>query len=100
MYRKLRVCSNSGAYEAIPDPPRPLDLAQVRRALEREGVAVVDARVMLIVGLDPEVTVSRNGRLLFKTRDPALAERAFERLRGILALSEAEPRPKSRSKPG
>ena len=85
MYRKLRLCSNSGAYEAIPDPPRPLDLVRVRHALEQEGIAVVDARVMLIVGLDPEVTISRNGRLLFKTRDPATAERAFDRLQKLLA---------------
>ncbi len=85
MYRKLRLCSNSGAYEAIPDPPRPLDLVRVRHALEQEGIAVVDARVMLIVGLDPEVTISRNGRLLFKTRDPAAAERAFDRLQQLLA---------------
>ena len=77
MYRKLRLCSNSGGFEAIPDRPRSLDLGAVRRSLEREGVAVVDARVMLIVGLDPEVTISRTGRLLFKTKDPAAAERAF-----------------------
>jgi hypothetical protein len=87
VYRTLRVCSNSGAFEAIPDPPRPLDLVEVRHRLEADGIAVVDARVMLIVGLDPEVTISRNGRLLFKTRDAAAAERAFERLRSVLEPS-------------
>lgn len=87
MYHKLRLCSNSGAYEAIPDRPRQLDLDRVRRALEIEGIAVVDARVMLIVGLTPEVTVSRTGRLLFKTRDSSAAERSFARLRSILERS-------------
>jgi hypothetical protein len=86
MYRTLRVCSNNGAYETLPDPPRPLDLKRVRGVLEREGVAVVDARVMLIAALDPEVTISRNGRLLFKTRDGAVAERAFRRLQALLGL--------------
>jgi hypothetical protein len=86
MYRTLRLCSNSGAYEALPDPPRPLDLRKVRGVLEREGIAVVDARVMLIAALDPEVTISRNGRLLFKTRDAAAAERAFVRLQDLLGL--------------
>src|SRR5271170_180345 len=86
MYRKLRLCSNNGGYEAIPDPPLSLDLANARRILEREGVAVVDARVMLVAALDPEVTISRSGRLLFKTQDPAAAERAFQRLRGLLDL--------------
>jgi hypothetical protein len=86
MYRTLRLCSNNGAYEALPDPPRPLDLRKVRGLLEREGIAVVDARVMLIAALDPEVTISRNGRLLFKTRDGAVAERAFARLQALLGL--------------
>lgn len=86
MYRKLRLCSNNGGYEAIPDPPLRMDLAQARRSLERVGIAVVDARVMLIAALDPEVTISRSGRLLFKTHDPAAAERVFQRLRELLDL--------------
>jgi hypothetical protein len=90
MYRKLRLCSDGGGYEAIPEPPRRLDLDRVRHALEREGVAVVDARVMLIAALEPEVTISRNGRLLFKTRDVAAAERGLERLRAVLGLRLAD----------
>jgi hypothetical protein len=90
MYRTLKLCSGSGGYEALPDPPRPLDLARARRALEAAGVAVVDARVMLIAAMDPDVTLSRNGRLLFKTRDAAAAERAFERLRSLLGLPATE----------
>jgi hypothetical protein len=86
MYRKLRLCSNNGGFEAIPDPPLRLDLALARRSLERLGIAVVDARVMLIAALDPEVTISRSGRLLFKTQDPDAAERAFEKLRRLLDL--------------
>lgn len=89
IYRTVRLCSNHGAYEAVPEPPSPLDLVRVRHALEREGVAVVDARVMLIVGLDPEVTISRNGRMVFKTRDAVAAERVLERLRTVLGLPRA-----------
>jgi len=90
MYRKLKLCSNNGGYEAIPDPPLRLDLALAREALEREGIAVVDARVMLLAATDPEATISRSGRLLFKTRDPAAAERAFARLRRLLDLPGTE----------
>jgi len=90
MYRRLRLCSNNGGYEAIPEPPNPLDLPRVRATLEREGIPVVDARVLLIVSLDPEVTISRAGRLLFKTRDARAAELAFERLRTLLRLPEVE----------
>ncbi|MGI0128943.1 MAG: hypothetical protein ACREEC_02125 [Thermoplasmata archaeon] len=86
MYRKIRLCSNNGGYEAIPEPSLRLDLTRARHALEEIGVAVVDARVMLIAALDPEVTISRLGRLLFKTRDVVAAERAFDRLRALLDL--------------
>jgi hypothetical protein len=90
MYRHLRLCSNNGGYEAIPEPPYPLDLPRVKAVLEREGIPVVDARVMLIASLDPEVTISRAGRLLFKTPDARAAEAAFGRLRSLLRLPEVE----------
>jgi hypothetical protein len=90
MYRRLRLCSNHGGYEAIAEPPAPLDLGKAKRVLEREGIPTLDARVILIVSLDPEVTMSRAGRLLFKTRDPEAAERAFRRLQTLLDLPEME----------
>jgi len=90
MYHKLRLCSNNGGFEAIPDPPHPLDLPAARERLRADGIAVVDARVLLIATLPPEVTISRAGRLLFKTRDPNEADRAFERLRGLLDLPPVE----------
>jgi hypothetical protein len=90
MYRRLRVCSNGGGFEAIPNPAVRLDLNRARHRLEAEGIAVVDARVMLIAGTDPEATISQNGRILFKTRDPKIAEVAFERLRVLLDLPGLE----------
>jgi hypothetical protein len=93
MYRRLRLCSNRGGYEAIADPAHPIDLADARARLEAERIPVVDARVMLIARLDSEVTISRAGRLLFKTQDPRLAERTFERLRSVLALPAMEASP-------
>ena len=86
MYRRLRLCSNRGGFEAVPEPPRPLDLAWAKARLEAVGIPVLDARVMLIASLGPEVTISRAGRLLFKTQDPEEAERAFARLRSLLGL--------------
>lgn len=100
MYRRLRLCSNNGGYEAVPEPSHPLDLKIVRTVLEKEGVPVVDARVMLIATLEAEVTISRAGRLLFKTRDPRLAEHAFEKLRGLLDLPAMEPAPASGPRAG
>ena len=86
MYRPLRLCSHGGGFEAIPDTPQDLDLAKVRAALEAASVAVLDARVMLIVSLEPEVTISRSGRLLFKTNDEAAAKRTLDRLLALAPL--------------
>lgn len=90
MYRTLRVCANRGGFEAIPDPPRSLDLVDARHRLERAGIAVVDARVMLIAALETEVTISRSGRILFKTQDAGAATRTFDRLRVLLDLPSAQ----------
>ena len=67
-------------------------MLEARLRLERAGIAVVDARVMLIAALDAEVTIARSGRLLFKTRDPVVAERSFVRLCSILELPAPPPR--------
>jgi len=88
MYRELRLCAQGGGYEAIPDPPRTLDLHWVRASLEADGIPILDARVLLIASLPPEVTISRSGRLLFKTADPAVARAAFDRLMAFEALAE------------
>jgi len=98
MYRRLRLCSNHGGCEANSDPPDALDLRSVRTVLEEAAMPVLDARVMLIATLESEVTISRAGRLLFKTQDARVAERTFERLRSLLGLPEMEP--SERSSPG
>jgi hypothetical protein len=87
IYQPLRLCSQGGGFEAVPSSRAAVDLARVRRALEAEGVPVVDARVLLIATLPPEVTIARSGRLLFKTPDAAEADAAFARLAPILAAA-------------
>ena len=83
-YRELRLCSNKGAFEALPSHPLVLDLSSVREALERRGREVTDARVMLIVPGTPELTIARDGRVLVKSRDAAAARAAFEGIRDLL----------------
>ena len=83
-YRQLRLCSSGGGFEAIPQAPFRVDLSAVRHRLEAAGVAVTDARVMLIAALGPEVTISVSGRMLFKTGDRAAADAAFQRLLPLL----------------
>jgi hypothetical protein len=94
MSSKLRLCSGGGGYELLPDGPRSLDLARIRHRLEEHGIPVVDARVLLIATVGPEVTISRRGRLLFKTSDPDEADRTYERLLALipqLAIELEEP---------
>ncbi len=84
-YRGLRLCRQGGGLEAVPDPPCSVDLGRLRAVLEAAGVPVVDAKVLLIAATDPEVTISRAGRLLFKTSEA-------ERARGLLAwLTSLQP---------
>jgi hypothetical protein len=83
-YYSLRLCANRGAFEAIPDPPAPVDLRRIRARLEASGIPVVDARVMLIAQLEREVTFGRDGRVLIKSKDPAEAQRLFDSLRPLL----------------
>lgn len=89
-YYSLRLCAGGGAYEAVPAPRLSLDLSRMRSALEASQIPVVDARVMLIAQLGREVTLSRDGRVLIKTRDTQEAAAIFERLRGLLDLPEVE----------
>ena len=89
-YYSLRLCAGGGAFEAVPSPRLSLDLQDVRRTLEAHQVGVVDARVMLIVRLEKELTLSRDGRVLIKTKDAAQAASIFERLRGWLGLPSTE----------
>ncbi len=78
-YSELRLCSNRAAFEAIPNPRRPVDLSAVRARIDSEGVPVIDARVMLIAGDAQEVTISRDGRILIKLKDADAARRMFVR---------------------
>jgi hypothetical protein len=91
MYRTLRLCSSRGAFEAIPDPPMRLNLAEACHRFAAKGTEVVDARVMLIVRMEHEVTVSRDGRILVKTQDKAAANRIFRQVVDILELPMASP---------
>jgi hypothetical protein len=92
-YSTVRLCSGGGAYEAIPEPKLKLDLGAVRARLEAEKVPVVDARVMLIVALEREVTISRDGRILIKSRDPEQARRLFEEVRARIEPAAAPEKP-------
>ncbi|HZY70124.1 MAG TPA: hypothetical protein VFF67_03995 [Thermoplasmata archaeon] len=84
-YSQLQLCSGGGAFEAIPRPRRSVDLGRIKERLLAQRIEVVDARVMLIVRMEREVTLSRDGRVLIKSRDPAEASRLFDQLRTLVS---------------
>lgn len=83
----MRLCAGGGAFEAIPRPRLELNLAEVKLRLEAAGFSVVDARVMLLLKRGSEATLSRDGRILIKTRDPEEARRILDDLVGRLGLA-------------
>jgi len=83
-YSTLRLCQGRAAFEAVPIPRRSLDLRRLRERLERDGVPVVDARVMLIARFEREVTIGRDGRILVKSGDASEAARLFDRVRSLV----------------
>jgi hypothetical protein len=85
-YTTLQLCSNGGAFEAVPRPRVVVNLADARAKLAAHGVEVVDARVMLIARMSREVTLGRDGRVVIKTRDPAEAKRVFDELAKVIGL--------------
>lgn len=83
-YSQLQLCSGGGAFEAVPRPRRTVDLVRIKARLTEHRIDVVDARVMLIVRMERELTVSRDGRVLIKSRDPAEAGRLFDAFRALV----------------
>ncbi len=87
-YYTLALCTSKGGFEAIPRPKLALNLAEARDRLRAAGIDVTDARVMLIAAMEREVTLSRDGRVLIKSRDAEEANRVFAELRRVVGLPD------------
>jgi hypothetical protein len=88
-YYTLALCASKGAFEAVPRPKLVLDLRLAKERLVSAGIPVTDARVMLIADMEREVTLSRDGRVLIKSRDAAEANRVFAELRRVIGLPDS-----------
>jgi hypothetical protein len=88
-YYTLALCASKGAFEAVPRPKLAVDLGAAKARLTEAGIVVTDARVMLIAAMEREVTLSRDGRVLIKSRDAAEAERVFAELRRVVGLPDS-----------
>ena len=74
----LRPCKSTAAFEALPDKGgknHKLDLSNCTRILEGVGYRLVcDAKVMVIVEKDMEVTIYPSGKMILKTDSKCDAE--------------------------
>ncbi len=74
----VRPCKGSSGTEVLPEEELHLDLAACASRLEAAGMDVTDARALLIVRGDIQVTLYPSGRMLVHTDDLELArERAL-----------------------
>ena len=64
----LEICSSKGAYEAKPEMKMKIDMDRSEKIFRENGYEIIcNARVLLIVKKECEITVYPDGRLLLKT---------------------------------
>lgn len=84
----IQPCSTTAAYEAIPERDLRLDMPRLRDQLEAHGWrTLADAGIMLVIqkGAD-DASIFRSGKILVKTRDPAVAQRVWNELNTLYPL--------------
>jgi len=79
----VRPCKGSSGTEVLIEPSLDMDLAVSAEILRREGLEVTDARVLLVVRSEPQVTLYPSGRMLVHTDD---LDEARERALLVLRL--------------
>jgi hypothetical protein len=89
----IRLCSDKAAYEAVPTSRFKVDLARLRRCLERGGdceTTLWTPQLMVVKQSDAiEVTIVDDGRLIIRNvADEQTAERTAEALMPKLTVSK------------
>lgn len=80
----LRPCKSTAAFEALPNQNgtgAKIDLIECQAALEGLGYEeVCDARVLIIMKKEIEVTIYPDGKLILKTDNKEIAERIMNEI--------------------
>jgi hypothetical protein len=89
----IRLCSDKAAYEAVPTRRLKVDLARLRRSLERGGDCEITfwARQLMVVKQRDatEITIVDDGRLIIRNvADEQTAQRIAEALMPKLTASK------------
>jgi hypothetical protein len=83
-YYLLKPCKGYAGYLSTLKKQRKVDLKSLVGKLESQGHEVLDAKHLLVVKKDYEVTIYPNGKLLVKTDDKEQARKAVEAVYGII----------------
>lgn len=83
----LQLCANRAGYEAVPERRLRLDLADVEaRAVAHGFDALTNAGIILVLRWGTlELSVFESGKLLFKTREPSVADAGMRAFREAMA---------------
>ena len=89
----VRLCSDKAAYEAVPRSRLKVDLARLRRSLEREGnceTTLWTRHLMVVKRRDAtEITIVDDGRLIIRNvADEEVARKIAETLLPELVASK------------
>ena len=83
----VRPCQGSSGTEVLIDEPLALDLDVCASRLEAAGLDVTDARTLLVVTGDVQVTLFPSGRMLVHTSDLEAARALATRVLRISGVS-------------
>ncbi len=84
-YHIIQLCKSSAAIEALPKHKASMDLNEVEKLLANRGYQIVcNAKAVLIVQNNAEISIYPSGKLLIKTKDEALARDEIERITPFL----------------
>jgi len=89
----IRLCSDKAAYEAVPKRRLRVDLAKLRRSLERDGdceIALWTRQLMVVRRRDAtEITIVDDGRLIIRNvANEKVAQSTADALMPKLAVSK------------
>ena len=90
-YYLMKPCRTATAFVSTLKKPTRVDLIQAAERLRGLGRHVTDVKVMLIIEVDPELTLYESGKILEMTDDAERARTAIDRVFETIGLAAPIP---------
>lgn len=84
-YYLLKPCKGHSGYLSTLKKRERLNLRAAAEKLKSQGYHVLDAKHLLVVRKDLEMTIYPNGRILVKTNDKEVARRSVEAIYELIS---------------